>query len=294
MMDFLNYVLNGILLGEVYALLSLGFVVIYRASKVFNFAQGELMLLGAYTVWTLSLGANLPPVLVVPLAFAAALAYGWLIERLFFRRLVGESVFSMVMVTIGLVILIRGVVLVIWGAAERQFPALLPTAPIILGDLLLPTSMVIGAAFTLVLTAGLWYFFNRTRFGLTLTAVAEDPYTAISAGIAVKRAVTLAWMLGACIATVGAIVLLNGRSLSVLSADVALAALPVALLAGLESIGGLLLAGAIVGVIQSVVAAYVDPRIGGSASSIVPFVFMLFILVVRPTGLFGWRHIERV
>lgn len=294
MMDFLNYVLNGVLLGQVYALLSLGFVVIYRASKVFNFAQGELMLLGAYSLWTLTLGADLPPWQAIPLAFAVALGYGWLIERLFFRRLVGESVFSMVMVTIGLVILIRGVVLVIWGAADRQFPALLPTAPMIIGDLLLPTNMVVGAGLTAVLTAGLWYFFNRTRFGLTLTAVAEDPYIAISAGIPVKRAVTLAWMMGACIATLGALVMLNGRSLTVLSADVALAALPVALLAGLESIGGLMLAGAIVGVIQALVGAYIDPKIGGSASSIVPFVFMLFILVVRPTGLFGWRHIERV
>ncbi len=278
MMDFLNYVINGLLLGQIYALLSLGFVVIYRASKVFNFAQGELMLLGAYTVWSLSLDANLPPWAVIPLAFLAALAYGWVIERLFFRRLVGESVFSMVMVTIGLVILIRGVVLVVWGAVDRQFPALLPTSPFIVGDLLMPKALVIGAG----------------RVGLTLTAVAEDPYTAISVGVPVKRAVTLAWMMGTCIATVGAIVLLNGRSLSVMSADVALAALPVALLAGLESIGGLMLAGAIVGIVQALVAAYVDPRIGGSASSIVPFVFMLFILVVRPTGLFGWRHIERV
>lgn len=294
MSDFLNYTVNGILLGQVYALLSLGFVVIYRASKVFNFAQGELMLLGAYSVWTLSLGMNLPPLLVIPLAFVAALVYGWLIERLFFRRLLGESVFSMVMVTIGLVILIRGVVLVLWGPIERQFPVLLPTMPIIMGEFLLPTNMVVGAAITLVLTVGLWYFFNRTRFGLTLTAVAEDPNIAISAGIPVRRAVTLAWMMGTCIATVGAVILLNGRSLNVLSADMAMAALPVALLAGLESIGGLLLAGAIVGVIQSLVAAYVDPRIGGAASSIVPYVFMVFILVVRPTGLFGWRHIERV
>lgn len=293
-MDFLNYVINGVLLGQLYALLALGFVVIYRASKVFNFAQGELMLLGAYTVWTLSLGANLSPWLTVPLAFLAALAYGWLIERLFFARLVGESVFSMVMVTIGLVILIRGVVLMIWGAEDRQFPALLPTAPVIVGELIVSTPLLIGAALTLVMTLVLWFFFNRTRHGLALTAVAEDPHTAISLGIPVKRAVTLAWMLGASIATVGAIVFLNGRSLTVLSADVALAALPVALLAGLESIGGLILAGAIVGVIQSLVAAYVDPKIGGSASSIVPFVFMLFILVVRPTGLFGWRSIERV
>jgi branched-chain amino acid transport system permease protein len=198
------------------------------------------------------------------------------------------------MVTIGLVILIRGIVLVVWGASDRRFPELLPAAPVILGELILPTSLLVGAVLTLALTLGLWYFFNRTRAGLTLSAVAEEPVTAMALGISVKRAVMLAWMMGAVISCVGAIVFLSGRSLTVLTADIALAALPVALLAGLESIGGLILAGAIVGVVQALVAAYVDPRLGGSASSIVPFVFMLVILLVRPTGLFGWRHIERV
>ena len=294
MIDFFNYLLNGFLQGQIYALLALGFMVIYRASKVFNFAQGELMMLGAYAVWTLTLGANLSPWLGIPLAFVCAIVYGWLIERLFFERLVGESVFSMVMVTIGLVILIRGIVLVVWGAADRQFPVLLPPAPLIVGDMIFPSSLVIGAALTLVVTVGMSWFFNRTHAGLMLTAVAEEPTTAISLGISVKRAVTLAWMMGSVIATAGAIVLLSGRSLTVQTADVALAALPVALLAGLESIGGLILAGAIVGIVQALVAAYVDPAIGGSASSIVPFVFMLLILLVRPTGLFGWRHVERV
>ena len=294
MIDFFNYLLNGFLQGQIYALLALGFMVIYRASKVFNFAQGELMMLGAYAVWTLTLGANLSPWLAIPLAFVCSLVYGWLIERLFFERLVGESIFSMVMVTIGLVILIRGIVLVVWGAADRSFPVLLPAAPLIIGEMIFSWSMIIGALLTLVATVGLSWFFNHTRAGLTLTAVAEEPTTAISLGISVKRAVTLAWMMGSTIATAGAIVLLSGRSLTVQSADIALAALPVALLAGLESIGGLILAGAIVGIVQALVAAYVDPAIGGSASTIVPFVFMLLILLVRPTGLFGWRHVERV
>ena len=294
MMDFLNYVVNGVLLGQLYALLALGFVVIYRASKVFNFAQGELMLCGAFTLWTFTLGAGLPPIVGVPLAFLVSIAYGFAIERLFFSRLIGESLFSMVMVTIGLVILIRGVILVIWGPMDRQFPSLLPTQPVILGDFILPTSLLMGAGFTLVLATGLWWFFNRSRFGLTLTAVAEDPPTAISMGISVQRATTLAWMMGAAISTLGAVVYLNGRSLTLVSAEIGLAALPVALFAGLESIFGLLLAGAILGVLQTLVGAYVDPAIGGSASSIVPYVFMLFMLFVRPTGLFGWRTIERV
>ena len=294
MIDFINYIINGFLQGQIYALLALGFMVIYRASKVFNFAQGELMMLGAYAVWTLTIGADLAPWLAIPLAFVCAIVYGWLIERLFFERLVGESVFSMVMVTIGLVILIRGIVLVVWGPADRSFPVLLPPAPLIVGDMIFPSNLVIGALLTVLVTLGMSWFFNRTRAGLTLTAVAEEPTTAISLGISVKRAVTLAWMMGSVIATAGAIVLLTGRSITVQTADVALSALPVALLAGLESIGGLILAGAIVGIVQALVAAYVDPAIGGAASSIVPFVFMLLILLVRPTGLFGWRHVERV
>ena len=293
-MDLLNYVINGALVGQLYALLALGFVVIYRASKVFNFAQGELMLIGAFTVWSLTLGLDLPAAAALPLAFAAALVYGFVIERLFFSRLIGESVFACVMVTIGLVILIRGLILVAWGPIDRQFPALLPVQPIILGELILPTSLSIGALMTVVLAAALWWFFNRSRFGLTLTAVAEDPPTAIAMGISVKRATTLAWMMGAAISTLGAIVYLNGRSLTLVSAEIGLAALPVALFAGLESIFGLLLAGAVMGVLQSLVAAYVDPVIGGSASSIVPYVFMLLMLFVRPTGMFGWRAIERV
>ena len=294
MIDFFNYLINGFLQGQIYALLALGFMVIYRASKVFNFAQGELMMLGAYSVWTLTIGVSLSPWLAIPLAFVCAIAYGWLIERLFFERLVGESVFSMVMVTLGLVILIRGIGLVVWGPADRSFPVLLPPAPLIVGDMIFPSNLVIGALLTVVVTLGMSWFFNRTRAGLTLTAVAEEPTIAISLGISVKRAVTLAWMMGSVIATAGAIVLLTGRSITVQTADVALAALPVALLAGLESIGGLILAGAIVGIVQALVAAYIDPAIGGSASSIVPFVFMLLILLVRPTGLFGWRHVERV
>lgn len=294
MMDFLNYAINGILLGQLYALLALGFVVIYRASKVFNLAQGELMLVGAFTVWTFTLGAGLDVWLALPLAFAAAVGYGWLIERLFFRRLIGESVLAMVMMTIGLVILLRGIVLVVWGAVDRQFPAILPTAPIIVGDLLIPTNLLIGAGITAVLSIALWLFFQRSRAGLALTAVAEDPNTALSMGIPVKRAVTVAWVLGSCIASLGAIVYLNGRSLTLVSSEVGLAALPVALFAGLESIGGLMLAGAIVGMLQALVGAYVDPVIGGSASSVVPYIFMLGMLFVRPTGLFGWRTIERV
>ncbi len=294
MIDFLNYLVNGILSGLLYALIAMGFVVIYRASKVFNFAQGELVVFGGYMVWWTVLHLGMPLWVGLPIAFAGAAIFGLLIERIFFARLVGESVFSMVMVTIGLLILIRGVVLVLFGPQVRAFPAVFPMAPLIIGDLVISRSFLYGGIMTIIIGLGLSWFFNRTRAGLTMTAVAEDHQVALSMGVSVQRSIAFAWALGAILSTLGAMVHLSGRSINMMSSDIGLAALPVALLAGLESLGGLLLAGVLVGIIQSLASAYLDPLVGGALGSVIPFVIMLLVLLIRPTGMFGWKTIERV
>lgn len=294
MIDFLSYLINGALSGLLYALIAMGFVVIYRASKVFNFAQGELVVFGGYMVWWTIIQMGLPLWVGLPIAFVASAIFGLLIERIFFARMVGESVFSMVMVTIGLLILIRGVVLVIFGAQVRAFPIIFPLEPLIFGDLVISRSMLYGGILTIFIGLGLSWFFNRTRAGLTMTAVAEDHQVAMSMGISVQRSIAFAWILGCVLATLGAMVHLSGRSINVMSSDIGLAALPVALLAGLESLGGLLLAGVLVGVIQGLASAYLDPIVGGSLGSVFPFIIMLVVLLIRPTGMFGWKTIERV
>jgi branched-chain amino acid transport system permease protein len=292
--DFFNYLVNGVLSGLLYALIAMGFVVIYRASKVFNFAQGELVVFGGYMVWWTVLQLGLPLWIGLPIAFASAAVFGLLIERIFFARLVGESVFSMVMVTIGLLILIRGIVLVLFGPQVRAFPAVFPNTPLIFGDLVISRSYLYGGILTIAIGLGLSWFFNRTRSGLTMTAVAEDHQVALSMGVSVQRSIAFAWVLGAVLSTLGAMVHLSGRSINMMSSDIGLAALPVALLAGLESLGGLLLAGVLVGVIQSLASAYLDPLVGGALGSVIPFVIMLLVLLIRPTGMFGWKTIERV
>ncbi|MCX5567546.1 MULTISPECIES: branched-chain amino acid ABC transporter permease [Alcaligenes] len=294
MIDALNYLINGVLTGLLYALIAMGFVVIYRASKVFNFAQGELVVFGGYMVWWSIFQMGLPLWIGLPVAFISSAIFGLLIERIFFARLVGESVFSMVMVTIGLLILIRGVVLVLFGPQVRAFPVIFPLQPLIFGDLVISRSLLYGGIMTVVIGLGLSWFFNRTRAGLTMTAVAEDHQVAMSMGVSVQRSIAFAWTLGAVLSTLGAIVHLSGRSINMMSSDIGLAALPVALLAGLESIGGLLLAGIVVGVIQSLASAYLDPIVGGSLGSVFPFIIMLLVLLIRPTGMFGWKTIERV
>ncbi|MFN4309604.1 MAG: branched-chain amino acid ABC transporter permease [Ferrovibrio sp.] len=294
MSDFLNYTINGALIGLLYALIAMGFIVIYRASKVFNFAQGELVVFGGFVVWWMITSIGLPYWIGIPLAFVAAALFGFAIERIFFSRLVGESVFAMVMVTIGLLILLRGLILVLFGPQVRPFPIIFPLQPVIIGDILIPRSLFVGGMITIVVGLGLSWFFNRTRPGLRMTAVAEDHQVAVSMGISVKRSVAFAWILGSVLSTLGAIIFLSGKSVSFLASEIGLAALPVALLAGFESIGGVLLAGIIVGIIQGLVMAYVDPVIGGSVGNVFPFIIMLVILFIRPTGMFGWKMVERV
>jgi branched-chain amino acid transport system permease protein len=294
LIDLVNYVINGALIGLLYALIAMGFVVIYRASKVFNFAQGELVVFGGFVVWWLVISFGLPLYVGLPLAFVISAAFGLLIERMFFSRLVGESVFAMVMVTIGLLILIRGVVLLLFGPQVRPFPIVFDLAPIMLGDIFIPRSLLYGGLVTVIVGFGLSWFFDRTRLGLKMTAVAEDHQVALSLGISVKASIAFAWILGAVLSTIGAVIYLSGKSLNFLASDIGLTALPVALLAGLESVSGLLLAGIIVGIVQGLAVAYLDPWIGGAVGSILPFVIMLGILFIRPTGMFGWRTIERV
>ncbi len=294
MIDFANYLINGALSGLLYALIAMGFVVIYRASKVFNFAQGELVVFGGYMVWWTIIQLGLPIWIGLPLSFAASALFGFLIERIFFARLVGESVFSMVMVTIGLLILIRGLVLVLFGPQVRAFPIIFPLTPIILGDIMVSRSMLYGGIMTVLIGLGLSWFFNRTRAGLTMTAVAEDHQVAMSMGISVQRSIAFAWVLGAVLSTLGAMVHLSGRSINMMSSDIGMTALPVALLAGLESLAGLLLAGLLVGIVQGLASAYLDPLVGGAIGSVFPFIIMLLMLLIRPTGMFGWKTIERV
>ena len=294
MLSLLSYVANGALTGLLYALIAMSFVIIYRSARVFNFAQGEIVIVGAFLVWTFMSALNLPVWVSVPLALLVSMLLGVLIERLILRPLVGEDLFAFVMVTIGLLIFIRGVVLVAWGPEIRFFPMVLPMAAVKVGPLVFDRALVIGGAATLVIAAIASWFFNHTQLGLEMTAVAEDHQTALSLGISVKRSIAVSWAISGLLSTAAAIVFLNGKGMTFLASDIGFAALPVALLAGLESIGGVVLGGLIVGIAVGLAAYFLDPVFGGGVAAVFPFVIMVIILLIRPTGLFGWKTIERI
>jgi branched-chain amino acid transport system permease protein len=294
MMDLLQTIVSGALVGLVYGLVALSFVVVYRAARIVNLAQGQLIVFGAFLLWTIATVFGVPLWLAIPLAILASAAFGLVLERVIFRPLVGQPDFTIVVATIALLVLLQGLAQLIWGAETRPYPGVLPTGSFRIGPFLLNRALAIGAVFTVALTELLNWFFMHTREGLRLAAVAEDHFTALSMGISVKRATTIAWVLGAALACISAMILLSGRLISVSVAEIGFIALPVALLGGLESVRGAPLAGLIVGIGQALAAAYLDPITNGAVSKIFPFLLMVAVLLIRPQGLFGWRVIERI
>lgn len=299
MTNLVQTLIEGTLVGLVYGLVAISFVVIYRASRIVNLAQGEVLVFGALFLWTFTLGLkavgwNLPLVVGIGLTVAACIAFGLILERFIFRPLISQPAFAIFMASVALLIFLRGLAQLIWTAETRTFPAILPEGAFYLGPFLISVPLMIGAVFTLALTFGLHAFFTRTRHGLRLAAVAEDHHTALSLGVSVRAAIATAWILGTLVATSAAIVLLSGRVVSLEVAHIGMKALPVALLGGLESIRGAPLAGILIGVGEALAMAYLDPMTNGAASGLLPFAVMIAVLMLRPQGLFGWKKIERL
>jgi branched-chain amino acid transport system permease protein len=299
MTDLIQILIEGALVGLVYGLVAISFVVIYRASKIINLAQGEVLVVGAFLLWTFTEGAAgagypIPLPVALLLTLAGCVAFGWTIERTVFRPLIGQSAFTIFMAGVALLILLRGLAQLIWGAKSRSAPAILPEGAIDIGPYLVNTRLLIGAVFTIVLTQALHLFFTRSRLGLRLAAVAEDHTTAHSLGVSVRQAIAVAWIMGTVVATAAAVVLLSGSILSLEVAVIGFKALPVALLGGLESIRGAPLAGLIIGIFEALASAYLDPVTNGAASGLLPYLVMIAVLLIRPYGLFGWRRIERL
>jgi branched-chain amino acid transport system permease protein len=294
MISLLSHVINGALTGLLFALISMGFVIIYRSARVFNFAQGEVVVVGAFILWSFTQYFGLPMWLSIVLTFASSAVLGLLTERIILRPLVGEELFALVMVTIGLLVFLRGAILVIWSADVHFIPPIFASAGIRIGPLVVDKTLAIGGGITLLLAAAFSWFFNRTRMGMEMTAVAEDHQIALSLGLKVKRSIALAWAISGVLCAIAALTFISGKGMTFMVGDIGLAALPVALLAGLESIGGLILAGLLVGISMGFAEHFLDSPLQGGVGAVFPFFIMIIVLLIRPTGLFGWKTIERI
>lgn len=291
---FSSQIVTGIATGGVFALVALGFVLIYKASDVINFAQGDLLMVGAYVGWALSTaGLPFPVAFVLTLIIAALI--GLLIERIVLRPMIGEPIIAVIIVTLGLSSMLRGLVFFVASTEVRRFPEdIFPITPVQIGPIPVPQiyawAVVIAAVAVLILTL----FFRFSRQGIALRAAADDQQAAMSMGIRISWVFALSWALSASVAAAAGILLGNLTGVNFTLADIGLQVFPVVILGGLDSIPGAIIGGLVIGVLQNLASGYLDPCVGGGLKNVFPFFVLVAILMLKPYGLFGRERIERV
>ncbi|MCX5732593.1 MAG: branched-chain amino acid ABC transporter permease [Deltaproteobacteria bacterium] len=295
-MEFLlQLVLNGVVTGSIYSLVALGFVVIYKSTSVLNFAQGEFLMLGAYVCLSLAVQYQLPFAVAFLLTLVFSAALGMLTERLILRPMIGEPVISLIMVTLGLSALLKAVVQAVWGTDLRPFPNIFPATPVQLGPLPVSQGYLYSTASVAVLLLIFTLFFKFTRAGIAMRATAFSQQVSLSMGISVKRIFALSWSIAAVVSAIGGVLLAGVRGgLDASLAFFGLKVIPVVILGGLDSVGGAIVGGLVMGVLENLAGGYLDPLVGGGAKEVAPFIVLVLILSVKPYGLFGKVKIERV
>ena len=294
---FFQLVVSGIVVGSIYALSALGFVLIYKSSRVLNIAHGQIIAAGAFITYALTVWAGIPIVVSFLLSVAITFLLAMSVERIFLRRLIGEPIISVIMVTIGLMSIIDGLVyLTPFGTENFSFPEFLPKTPISYGGVSISWTQLVGVVITTILIGGFSWFFKRSTIGVSMRAVSDDQLASMSVGISVPKVLGLAWATaGLSAAAAGSIIgNITGLNFDTLHAF-GITVFPVVILGGLDSIIGAVVAGIIMGLIQQFAAGYLDGHWGlyGTAD-VLPYIILLIILLFKPHGLFGIHEIERV
>jgi branched-chain amino acid transport system permease protein len=295
---FVQLTVAGLSNGAILALAALGFVLVYKASGVINFAQGQFLLVGAYVLWAAIVRWGLPWELAVVVAIAVAIALGLVVERLALRPLVGQSVISVIMVTVGLAYVLGGAVLWIWGPNASGFPTFIPSDTVSVLGTDVGQNRLWAIGLVGVVLVCFVVFFQRSRHGIAMRAVADDQQAALSMGISVSRIIALAWALAGATAVGGGMLIANLTGVSLELSSFGLLVFPVVILGGLDSVPGAVVGGAVIGLLQQYSGFYLDQQLTKinitGTQELVPYVALVLILLVKPYGLFGQERIERV
>lgn len=292
---FLQYTLSGLMTGTIYGLVAMGFVLIYKSSKVLNFAQGAMLMLLSYVSWSFFTQLHLPPVIAFFATLVIAVILALLVERFALRPLIGQSLLAIIMVTIALSALFEGIEFLIWGSEHKVYePTWLPEETIHFGTLIISQAEIYCFISAIALVLFLSLFFKYTKRGLIMRAVAEDHQVAQSKGIRVHNVFAWSWAISAVVSAIGGMLLGSIVGISYAMSWIGLKVFPVVLLGGLESLPGAIIAGLIVGVLENIAGGYLDPLVGGGIKDIFPYIVLILVLLIKPYGLFGLERIERI
>ncbi|OUS23105.1 branched-chain amino acid ABC transporter permease [Rhodobacterales bacterium 59_46_T64] len=287
---FILLTVSGISIGVIYGLIGMGYALIFKATSVVNFAQGEVMMLISYMAFSIASSWSLPFWALLGVCVVLSGVVGLLIERIFIRPMLGQDVFSTVMVTIGMAVMIRAVVVLIWGADPMVLPTDIGDSGVEFGMVFLYTAQIYAIGFLAVCVFGMWAFLRFSRMGVAMRATAARETTALLMGINVTRVYALAWAIAAVIAGVSGVLLGTIYGLGPDMWTQGLRAFPAVILGGLDSVFGAAISGILIGVLENLSEGY----IGHGLKEISGFLVILVVLMIRPYGLFGTPEIERV
>jgi branched-chain amino acid transport system permease protein len=291
---FLSLLVDGVLTGAIYGLIALAFVIVYKASRVLNFALGEWALFGARLTATGWHAGGLGLAGALGLATAAMIALALAFNRLVLQRLVGRPLIALLMVTLGLGALMRGAAPVLFAGVPAEIPLPIPVAMLQAGDVVIAADKLVAAMIAALGIAAVTWFFARSRTGLALRAIADDATVAMASGIDVARHLGIAWALAGAISVLGGVLwsFVAGGGFSV--ALIGLKVFPIVILGGLASVPGAILAAVLIGMLEALAAGYLDPQLGGGFGGVASYIMLLVVLLVRPQGLLGRPEAARV
>jgi len=291
---FLMTITTGVMVGGIYALVALGWVLIYKCSGVLNLAMGEMTLIGAYVSLSFySMGV--PFLLSLLFSLIIGFVLGVITERIFLDKLIGQPVLTVIMVTVGLSFFFKGSIELIWGTDTRIFdPPVFTIEPIHVGPVIIGQAYLWSFVAAIILLIIFVTFFKYTRWGLAMQATADDEMAALSLGVSARFVYATAWAIAFMAAGVGGTLLGNINGLNISVSYLGLLVLPAVVLGGLNSVPGAIVGGILIGVLQNLCGMYLDRYFPGAVKEIAPFAFMAIFLLFRPHGLWGWERIERV
>jgi branched-chain amino acid transport system permease protein len=294
MTEFLQFLITGLSVGMAYALISLGFVLVWKSSSVANLALGQLVLLSSWFTYGMLVQAEFPLWLGFPLVIIFALFLGWVIERFALRPLIAQPILSLITVTLGIAYFVEGAVNFVWPWSVDALPRLFPIEPIHIGGAVVSQQYIWVAVISLVMFGLLTLFFRYHRMGIAMRATADDQLAVQACGIPVTRIFSMSWMFACVVAAIGGILISSIGGITHGLVETGLKSFSVVILGGLDSFAGAIIAGPIIGLCESFGGGYLTPYLWAGVKDIIPFVIIIIVMIIKPYGLFGEERIERI
>ena len=294
MAELIQYSITGLAVGMIYALIALGFALIWKSSRVANLALGQLVLISSWFTYGMLVQARLPVWLGMILTIVFAIFLGWIIERFTLRPLIGQPILSLITVTLGLAYFLEGLVTFLWPVSVAALPRLFPQEPIYIGPAVVSQEYLWAAVISLALFGLLSIFFKFHKIGIAMRATADDQLAVQACAVPITRIFSMSWIFACIVAAIGGVLISSIGGITHGLVETGFKSFSVVILGGMDSFIGCMVAGPIIGLCENIGAGYLTPIIGPGIKDLIPFIIIIIVMLIKPYGLFGEERIERI